>query len=203
MPSSRIVACDQDITRINSTAPESEGIRLRKVEAAARGFDLGQGDVSVLENCRLPHLLVGQHGASQAWPLPQKPIALALLSTFPRNGVPDPNEDEFYEVVYDEDAGHFVMRRRVDERTGGLPTRIGRPSRSRRSATGRARRSAPGAQVPAMAASQLNACARRGPGKLWLTFRGLAQAFSSRRTCESRFPRAIFERRRHPPRKLR
>jgi hypothetical protein len=45
MPSSRIVACDQDITRINSTAPESEGIRLRKVEAAARGFDLGQGDV--------------------------------------------------------------------------------------------------------------------------------------------------------------
>ena len=63
MPSSRIVACDQDITRINSTAPESEGIRLRKVEAAARGFDLGQGDVSVLENCRLPHLLVGQHGA--------------------------------------------------------------------------------------------------------------------------------------------
>jgi hypothetical protein len=102
MPSSRIVACDQDITRINSTAPESEGIRLRKVEAAARGFDLGQGDVSVLENCRLPHLLVGQHGASQAWPLPQKPIALALLSTFPRNGVPDPNEDEFYEVVYDD-----------------------------------------------------------------------------------------------------
>jgi len=83
-----------------------------------------------------------------------------------------------YEVVFDEDAGHFVMRRRVDERTGGLPTRIGRPSRSRRSATGRARRSAPGAQVPAMAASQLNACARRGPGKLWLTFRGLAQAFS-------------------------
>jgi hypothetical protein len=134
MPSSRIVACDQDITRINSTAPESEGIRLRKVEAAARGFDLGQGDVSVLENCRLPHLLVGQHGASQAWPLPQKPIALALLSNFPRNGVPDPNEDEFYEVVFDEDAGHFVMRRRVDERTGGLPTRIGRPSRSRRSA---------------------------------------------------------------------
>ena len=151
----------------------------------------------------LPHLLVGQHGASQAWPLPQKPIALALLSNFPRNGVPDPNEDEFYEVVFDEDAGHFVMRRRVDERTGGLPTRIGRPSRSRRSATGRARRSAPGAQVPAMAASQLNACARRGPGKLWLTFRSLAQAFSSRRTCESRFPRAIFERRRHPPRKLR
>jgi hypothetical protein len=45
MPSSRIVACDQDITRINSTAPESEGIRLRKVEAAARGLDLGQGDV--------------------------------------------------------------------------------------------------------------------------------------------------------------
>jgi hypothetical protein len=37
MPSSRIVACDQDITRINSTAPESEGIRLRKVEATARG----------------------------------------------------------------------------------------------------------------------------------------------------------------------
>jgi hypothetical protein len=33
MPSSRIVACDQDITRINSTAPESEGIRLRKFEA--------------------------------------------------------------------------------------------------------------------------------------------------------------------------
>jgi hypothetical protein len=85
MPSSRIVACDQHFTRINSTAPESEGIRLRKVEAAARGFDLGQGDVSVLENCRLPHLLVGQHGASQAWPLPQKPIALALPSTFPRN----------------------------------------------------------------------------------------------------------------------
>jgi hypothetical protein len=28
-----------------------------------------------------------------------KPIALALLSTFPRNGVPDPNEDEFYEGV--------------------------------------------------------------------------------------------------------
>ena len=84
MPSSRIVARDQDITRINSTATESEGIRLRKVEAAARGFDLGQGDVSVLENCRLPHLLVGQHGASQAWPLPQKPIALALPSTFPR-----------------------------------------------------------------------------------------------------------------------
>jgi hypothetical protein len=23
---------------------------------------------------------------------------------FPRNGVPDPNEDEFYEVVFDEDA---------------------------------------------------------------------------------------------------
>jgi hypothetical protein len=114
MPSSRIVACDQDITRINSTAPESEGIRMRKVEAAAHGFDLGQGDVSVLENCRLPHLLVGQHGASQAWPLPQKPIALALLSTFPRNGVPNPNEDEFYEVVYDEDAGHFVMGRRAD-----------------------------------------------------------------------------------------
>jgi hypothetical protein len=45
--------CDQDITRINSTAPESEEIRLRKVEAAARGFDLGPGDVSVLENCRL------------------------------------------------------------------------------------------------------------------------------------------------------
>jgi hypothetical protein len=54
MPSSRIVACDQDITRINITEPESEGIRLRKVEAAARGFDLGQGDVSVLENCPLP-----------------------------------------------------------------------------------------------------------------------------------------------------
>jgi hypothetical protein len=89
----------RDITRINCTAPEPEGIRLRKVEAAARGFDLGQGDVSVLENCRLPHLLVGQHGASQAWPLPQKPIALALPSTFPRNGVPDPNEDEFYEAV--------------------------------------------------------------------------------------------------------
>src|SRR5271169_6353702 len=118
MPSSRIVACDQDITR---TAPESEGIRLRKVEAAARGFDLGQGDVSVLENCLLPHLLVGQHGASQAWPLPQKPIALALLSTFPRNGVPDPNEDEFYEVVLDEDAGHFVMRRRADASPLVLP----------------------------------------------------------------------------------
>ena len=53
MPSSRIVACDQDITRVNSTAPESEEIWLRKVEAAARGFDLGPGDVSVLENCRL------------------------------------------------------------------------------------------------------------------------------------------------------
>ena len=94
---------------------------MRKVEAAARGFDLGHGGVSVLENCRLAHLLVGQHGASQAWPLPQKPIALALLSTFPRNGVPDPNEDEFYEVVYDEDAGHFVMRRRADAPPLELP----------------------------------------------------------------------------------
>src|ERR1700693_876760 len=90
---------------------------LRKVEAAARGFDLGQGDVSVLENCRLPHLLVGQHGASQAWPLPQKPIALALLSTFPRNGVPDPNEDEFLRWC----ASHFVMPRRADAPPLELP----------------------------------------------------------------------------------
>jgi hypothetical protein len=45
----------------------------------------------------------------------------AGASAFRRNGVPDPNEDEFYEVVYDEDAGHFVMRRRPDAPPLELP----------------------------------------------------------------------------------
>jgi len=45
----------------------------------------------------------------------------AGASAFPRNGVPDPNEDEFYEVAYDEDAGHFVMRRWADAPPLELP----------------------------------------------------------------------------------
>jgi hypothetical protein len=69
-----IVACDKEIDRLNIRAPDTEYRRLRKVEAEARRIGLTQG--SILQNCRLPNLLIGQHGSSQAWPLPQ-PNALA------------------------------------------------------------------------------------------------------------------------------
>jgi hypothetical protein len=45
----------------------------------------------------LPNLLIGQHGASQAWPLSQPNVGLQL----PKNGSPGPEDDEFYELVYD------------------------------------------------------------------------------------------------------
>jgi hypothetical protein len=92
-----IVACEKEIDRLNIRAADTEDRRLRKVEAEARRIDLTQG--SILENCRLPNLLIGQHGASQAWPLSQPNVGLQLLSSFPKNGSPGSEEDEFYELV--------------------------------------------------------------------------------------------------------
>jgi hypothetical protein len=112
----RIVDCDRRIDCLHAAAPESEVThRLRKIEATARGIDIVQSGTGIIENCRLPNLLVGQHGSSQAWPpAPQQNVGLELLSIFPRNGSGDPNEDRFYEMVLDEVAGHYVMRRRPD-----------------------------------------------------------------------------------------
>jgi hypothetical protein len=104
-----MAACDREIDRINSSAPDSEGTyRLRKVEAAARGIDPVPG-TSIVETCRLPALLVGQYGAQQAWPAAKPNIAVQLLGMFPKTGTPDPNDDQFYELVLDEVAGHYVM----------------------------------------------------------------------------------------------
>jgi hypothetical protein len=112
----RMVDCDRRIDCLHAAAPESEGThRLRKIEATARRIDIVQSGTGIIENCRLPNLLVGQHGSSQAWPpAPQQNVGLELLSIFPRNGSGDPNEDRFYEMVLDEVAGHYVMRRRPD-----------------------------------------------------------------------------------------
>jgi hypothetical protein len=115
-----ITACDREIDRIHNSAPDIENRRLRKVEAEARRIDLTLG--SILENCRLPNLLIGQHGASQAWPLSQPNVGLQLLSIFPKNGSPGSEEDEFYELVYDEVAGHYTMRRRPDAPPLALPS---------------------------------------------------------------------------------
>jgi hypothetical protein len=76
-----IVACDQEIDRLNNRAPDTENRRLRKVEAEARRIDLVQG--SILENCRLPNLLIGQHGASQAWHRYFQPRGWSRLCFFP------------------------------------------------------------------------------------------------------------------------
>jgi hypothetical protein len=115
-----ITACDREIDRIHSSPPDTENRRLRKVEAEARCIYLAQG--SILENCRLPNLLIGQHGASLAWPLSQPSVGLQLLSIFPKNGSPGSEEDEFYELVYDEVAGHYTMRRRPDAPPLALPS---------------------------------------------------------------------------------
>ena len=56
-------------------------------------------------------------------------IALQLLSSFPKNGSPSPEEDEFYELVYDEYdevAGQYAMRRRPDAPPLALPSATGR-----------------------------------------------------------------------------
>jgi hypothetical protein len=119
-----ITACDREIDRIHSSAPDTENRRLRKVEAEARRIDLTQG--SILENCRLPNLLIGQHGASQAWPLSQPSVGLQILSGFPKNGTPGSDEDEFYELVYDEVAGQYAMRRRPDAPPLALSSATGR-----------------------------------------------------------------------------
>jgi hypothetical protein len=66
------------------------------------------------ETCRLPALLPGQYGAQQAWPTAKPNIAVQLMGIFPKTGTPDPNDDQFYEMVLDEVAGHYTMRRRPD-----------------------------------------------------------------------------------------
>jgi hypothetical protein len=43
-----------------------------------------------------------------------KPLAVALMSMFPRNGAPDPADDENYELALDEATGFYGMRRKVD-----------------------------------------------------------------------------------------
>jgi hypothetical protein len=63
-----------------------------------------------------------QHGASQAWPLSQPNVGLQPLSIFPKNGSPGSEEDEFYELVYDEVAGHYTMRRWPDAPPLALPS---------------------------------------------------------------------------------
>jgi len=121
-----MAACDREIDRINNSAPDSEGTRrLRKVEAVARGIDYAPG-TSIVETCRLPALLSGQYGAQQAWPTAKPNIAVQLMGIFPKTGRPDPNDDEFYEMVLDEVAGHYTMRRRPEAPPLALP-----PLRSR------------------------------------------------------------------------
>jgi hypothetical protein len=107
-----IIRCDRDVTRINTTAPESESMRLRKVEAAARDVDAVQGDSSIIDSCRLPNLT--RYGVTMAWPPAETLTSLQVLAGFLRNGTPDASEDEHYETVFDESTGFYVARRRAD-----------------------------------------------------------------------------------------
>jgi hypothetical protein len=105
----RIVACNREIDQINGAAPESEGTRLRHVEAAARGLDVAD---TVLANIRLPDLRIGQHGESLAYP-PPAPSAIMQMMGF-AGGMPDEGESEFYETVLDEATGYYIAKRRAD-----------------------------------------------------------------------------------------
>jgi hypothetical protein len=74
-------ACDQEISRINGSAPPLEHRRLLGVELTARGIDnFGLNDRPIAEKLQLP-ALVGGYGSAIAWPPPTVPFSVQLAST--------------------------------------------------------------------------------------------------------------------------
>jgi hypothetical protein len=107
----RIGKVDREIDAVNAAAPDSESMRLRKVEAIARDVDSVQGEGSIIASVKLPQF--AQFGRALAWP----PMAATISMTqmmFPGNGSVSDADDPNYEVVCDEATGYFVSRRRAD-----------------------------------------------------------------------------------------
>jgi hypothetical protein len=77
----RMAACDQEVSRINGSAPPLEHRRLLGVELAARGIDnFGLNDRPIVETLRLPALVRG-YGSAMAWPAPSVPLSVQYAST--------------------------------------------------------------------------------------------------------------------------
>jgi hypothetical protein len=77
----RMVACDQEVSRINGAAPPLEHRRLLGVELTARGIDnFGLNDRLIVETLRLPALVRG-YGSAMAWPAPSVPLSVQYAST--------------------------------------------------------------------------------------------------------------------------
>jgi hypothetical protein len=74
-------ACDQEVSRINASAPSFEHRRLRGVELTARGIDnFGLNDRPIAETLQLPALVRG-YGSATAWPPPTVPFSVQLASS--------------------------------------------------------------------------------------------------------------------------
>jgi hypothetical protein len=110
----RIAKCDQTIDSLHATSPDGEGMRLRKVEAAARQIEVVDHSDSVLEKCQLPSFAIGHSYASPlAWPPAPIPVDMGL-GFFPRSGGEVDADEDLYETVLEENTGFYVARRRAD-----------------------------------------------------------------------------------------
>jgi hypothetical protein len=79
-----IAATDNEIDRINTTAPHGDYPRLRGVELTARGLDrLLQPDISIVQELRLPCFDCAPDMPLMAYPLPVPNLALQSLSLMP------------------------------------------------------------------------------------------------------------------------
>ena len=85
----RIAATDEEVSRINGSAPSGVHDRLHKVEREARG-QLLQPDVEVPKELRLP-LLDRNGGPIFAWPPPQPSLAAQMASAPVPRGIAGPD----------------------------------------------------------------------------------------------------------------
>jgi hypothetical protein len=91
----QIKVCDAEIAKINETAVGYEGRRLVDCELHARGLTNWMShDIRLTEKAVLPTLVIGQHGAVDAWPPRPVPISMDMMAIFPRNGTLPPSGKE-------------------------------------------------------------------------------------------------------------